>query len=422
MTKNNRNHGEDLRGATRLALDATLGVMSLVESMHRTIASGPAILGSPLAVPAKLITGVVYGTIRGVTELVGTGIDVALTELAPLLGEGVAGPEREAVVSALNGVLGDYMVETNNPLAIEMCLRRDGHALELTEGALREAIPDASSRVCVIVHGSSMSDLGWKRNGHDHGAELARDLGVTTVYVRYNSGRHISTNGRELAALADALVAAWPVPVEELSFVAHSMGGLVVRSACHVAELEGRAFRSKVRKAVFLGTPHHGAPLERDGVWLPVLLGVSRYSAPLARLGDIRSAGVTDLRYGNVLDEHWHGRDRFEPGDDPRQELSLPVGVDCYAIAGTLSKQPAEASEAPGASRGRIGEFLRDRLLGDGLVPVDSALGRHPEPRLALDFPASNQLMLWETGHLDLLDRPAVYEALRAWLSPASAA
>ncbi len=99
MTKNNRNHGEDLRGATRLALDATLGVMSLVESMHRTIASGPAILGSPLAVPAKLITGVVYGTIRGVTELVGTGIDVALTELAPLLGEGAAGPEREAVTA-----------------------------------------------------------------------------------------------------------------------------------------------------------------------------------------------------------------------------------------------------------------------------------------------------------------------------------
>ncbi len=423
MTKKTRNHGEDLRGATRLALDATLGVMSLVESMHRTIASGPAVLGSPLAGPAKLITGVVYGTIRGVTDLVGSGIELALTELAPLLGESEPGPEREAVVSALNGVLGDYMVETRNPLAIEMCLRRDGHPLELTADALNAAIPEATGRVCVLVHGSSSTDLQWTRNGHDHGAALARDLGVTTVYVRYNSGLHVSTNGRSLATLLDALVAAWPVPLEAIDFVAHSMGGLVLRSALHIAEAEGGAFRAKVRKAVFLGTPHHGAPLERGGVWVPVLLGVSRYSAPLARLGDIRSAGVTDLRWGNVLDEHWHGRDRFEPGDDPRESLSLPAGVECYAIAATLSREPdaATADNATRAARSRIGEVLRHRLVGDGLVPVDSALGRHAEARLALDFPATNQLIVWETGHLDLLDRPAVYDALRAWLSPATA-
>lgn len=394
---------EQLRGASRLAVDATRGVMEVVEAMHRTIASGPAVLGAPLKGPVALLAGPVYGGLRGVTKLVGASIDLALGRLAPLLGERSAGPEADALLAAVNGVLGDYLMETANPLAIPMRLRDEGRPVELEPRALRATFPSASGRLLVLVHGSSMTDRQWSRQGHDHGGALARELGVSPLYLHYNTGLHVSTNGRELAGLLERLVDAWPVPVDEVLLLGHSMGGLVARSACHAAELEGLRWRRSLRALVCLGTPHHGAPLERAGNWVETLLGVSRYSAPLARLGRVRGAGVTDLRFGNVLDEHWQGQDRFTLQGDRRVPLPLPGDVQCFAIAAALAKDSS--------ARGR---------LSDGLVPVDSALGRHPEPALHLNFPEDHQLVVWETGHVGLLSHPEVYATLRRWLSPPS--
>jgi len=397
MAKRTRSHVTDLRGASRLAVEATKGVTELVEEMHRTIGGGPAILGRPFELPMRLITGIVYGGIRGATSVVGVGIDGALAQLAPFLGESRPGPEREAVLAALNGVLGDYLEETNNPLAIEMHIRHQATANGDGDGGRR----GANRRLLVMVHGLCMNDQLWCQSGHDHGAALARDLGYEPVYLHYNSGRHISTNGREFAVLLDRFVSAWPVPLDEIVVVGHSMGGLVTRSACWAAEAAGFGWRDKLRAVVFLGTPHHGAPLERGGSWVETLLGVNRYSAPFARLGKVRSAGVTDLRFGNVLDEHWQGLDRFELGDDPRSPLPLPDGVACYAIAGVLT----------GGVVGGLG--------GDGLVPVDSALGQHDEPELALAFPVAHKWTGEGVGHLELLNRVEVYETIRSWLAPA---
>jgi pimeloyl-ACP methyl ester carboxylesterase len=395
-----RNHADDLRAASRLAVEATTRVTEVVEAMHTTIASGPAVLGKPLSGPVRLINGVVYGSIRGVTRLVGASIELALAPLASVLGESAPGPEREAAVAVLNGVLGDYLAETKSPLALGMRLRRDGHAFELDREALRAALPHASGKLLVLVHGSSMNDLQWRRGGHDHGEALARDLGYVPLYLQYNSGRHVSTNGRELDALLERLVTEWPVPVDELVLLAHSMGGLVARSACHLSELgASRLWRKKLTRLVCVGTPHHGAPLERGGNWLDVLLGVSRYSAPLARLAKLRSAGVTDMRFGNVLDEDWAGRDRFALGRDTRAKVALPAGVACYAIAGTTSREGAK------------------NYFGDGMVPVDSAFGRHARADLNLAFPEAHRWIAPGIGHMDLLGRPEVYEKLRSWLS-----
>src|SRR5688572_21371894 len=110
--KKTRSHVDDLRGASRLAVEATRGVTDLVRAMHIEIAAGPGVLGRPLEAPARLVTGLVYETIRGVTGLVGAAIDLGLAQLAPLLGESAPGAEREAVLAALNGVLGDYLAET----------------------------------------------------------------------------------------------------------------------------------------------------------------------------------------------------------------------------------------------------------------------------------------------------------------------
>jgi len=392
MTKHARSHIDDLRGASRLAVEATRGVTALVERMHLTIASGPAVLGRPLATPARVATAPVYATIKGITKLVGASLDVALAKLVPLVAATPPGPAREALLAVVNGVLGDYLETTANPLAIAMHLRHAGIPFE--PGALA----DATAKIVVLVHGSCMTDGQWLRAGHDHGAALA-ELGYTPLYVRYNSGLHISTNGRRLAALLDELVAGWPVPIDELVLVGHSMGGLVARSACHVAGELAQPWLARVRALITIGSPHHGAPLERGGNWFERMLELTPYSAPLAILGRIRSAGVTDLRHGNVLDADWDGHDRFAHGRDVRTACPLPARVACYAIAGTLSPEPGT------------------RLRSDGMVPVDSALGVHARAEKCLAFPAAHRAIAYGTGHVELLGARDVYATIRGWLA-----
>ncbi|HLL24616.1 MAG TPA: alpha/beta fold hydrolase [Kofleriaceae bacterium] len=378
MSKHARNHLDDLRGASRLAVDATRGVTDIVERMHRTLGWGTALLGRP-----------VYASIHGITRLVGAGIERLLAELAPLVDSSVTGSQRDALLAVVNGVLGDYLVASENPLAIEMHLRHAGAPLDVA------ALADPRAKIAVLVHGSCMTEGQWLRAGHDHGAALALDLGYTPLYVRYNSGLHISTNGRTLAALLDSLVATWPVAIDELVLIGHSMGGLVAHSACHI----GGAWREQVRALIMLGSPHHGAVLERGGNWIDRTLELTPYSAPLAALGRIRSAGVTDLRHGNLLDSDWEGHDRFAHGHDMRAHHALPAGLACYAVAATLSPEPGP------------------RLRGDGLVSVDSALGKHEVAARCLAFTDERRAIVYGTGHIDLLGAPAVYEALRRWLS-----
>lgn len=394
----------DLRGASRLIVDGVTGVTDIVESMHRNISGLAPIVGRPRVGPTRGVTGLVYRSVRGVSRLVGGQVDFALKHLAPLLDRRVdlarheAG-RAEARLAALNGVLGDYLEATGNPLSIPMRLRSEGRKLALERQELRDLFPNPSDKLVVMVHGLCMNDLQWTREvddehshdqrGHDHGAALAKDLGYTPVYLHYNSGLPITTNGRRFAELLESLVGEWPVPVRELVVVGYSMGGLVARSACHHAKLAGHDWPSRLARLVFLGTPHHGALLERAGNWLDVLLGISPYSAPIARLGGIRSDGIRDLRYGNVID---HRRDSTEP-------IQLPEGVECFAIA--ASRQPGP----DGACR-----------RGDGLVAVKSALGDHRDPRRSLGISRSRQAEFYGLKHFDLLSSREVYDQIQRWL------
>jgi hypothetical protein len=407
MAKQSHLRSSDLHGISRMTIDAVVGLTDLVEAMHHNIASRSALLGKPPAGRTRGITGFVYGSIRGVTRLVGGGLDAVLGRLVPFFGDKTSSPEREAVLAILNGVLGDYLEDSGNPMAIRMCLRRGGRPLSLEKADLAAAIPDAGGKLLVLAHGLCMNDLQWARQGHDHGAALQRDLGFTPVYLHYNSGRHISTNGRELADLLEALLGNWPVPVAELAILGHSMGGLLARSAWHYGTAAGHAWPRQLRKLVFLGTPHHGAPMERGGNWIDTLLGISPYTAPLSRLGKIRSAGITDLRHTFLLDEDWHGRDRFARPAVRHAAVPLPEGVQCFAIAATTGKQAGD---------------LKDRLIGDGLVPLASALGCHADHDRNLMFPLSRQWIACETGHFDLLSSLPAYERIRQWLAQESPA
>jgi pimeloyl-ACP methyl ester carboxylesterase len=392
MAKPTRTNLSDLRGVARMAVDASTGIVDIVETMHRTVQRVPGPLGRKPTDRTRGITGLVYRTVRGSMQLVGTGLDRALAPLGQLLPEGESTPTRDAYLSAVNGVHGDYLARTGNPLALEMTLRHRGRQVEVTDlaGSLAAAgCPPITGRILLLVHGLCMSDLHWLRDGHDHGEALARELGLTPLYLRYNSGLSVAGNGLALSGLLESLLEAWPVRVQDLAIVGHSMGGLVARSALHHAVGSGRRWPSQLGRVVCLGTPHHGAPLERGGHGLDFLLDLSPYSAPFTRIGGQRSAGIKDLRHGNVT----AGEHRF---------VQLPPDIRCYAIAGLLTTGRASAA---------------DRLVGDGLVPLDSALGRHKSVTRTLAVPPERQWVARGTGHLDLLGRAEVYRQLHRWFS-----
>jgi pimeloyl-ACP methyl ester carboxylesterase len=392
--------GDDLRGLGRLAVDAVTGVAHIAEGLHRNISGRASIVGASRQGPTKGITGLVYSSVRGVSRLVGHGLDAALTAATPLLAQTRSPPIRDAAVAALNGVFGDHLERRANPLAIHMQLRRDGHALELNPDSLRAHLPDLGPKPLLLIHGLCLNDRQWLREGHDHGAALARDLGFTPIYLFYNSGRHVADNGRELAALLQQLVDNWPVPIESLHLLGHSMGGLVARSAIHHATQESLPWATQLTTLSCLGTPHHGAPLERAGSWADAIIGFSPYTAPFMKLGESRSAGIKDLRFGRLIDtQTQHPRHR-----DTRAAAPLPSGVRCHAIAATRA-----ALDSPGT-----------RKPGDGLVPIPSALGLHRDPRLSLDFPESQRFVAHECSHFDLLNKAEVYQRLHDWLALAA--
>ena len=308
------------------------------------------------------------------------------------------------MLAGLNGVHGDFLAASHNPLAIQMSLRSGGRSLVLERDALAAAFPAASSRVVVLSHGLCMNDRQWQRRGHDHGAALANDLGYTPVYLHYNSGLHISSNGRACADLLERLADQWPQPLDELVIIGHSMGGLVARSAVHYGVQAGHAWPRRLRRIIFLGTPHHGSPWEQIGAWLGKIPTGSRYMAPFGRLARMRSAGITDLRYGSLVDEDWAGGDRFAHGPDLRADVPLPKDVECCVVAGSLGA----AGTLRGAAKGA--------LLGDGLVTVDSALGIHADPSRSLLVGEDCRWVGYNLGHLDLLGSREVYEQIRTWL------
>jgi pimeloyl-ACP methyl ester carboxylesterase len=291
----------------------------------------------------------------------------------------------------MNGLYGDHFARTRNPLAIEMHLVHDGTMLDIASPAThfeQAGRPAPTGRLLVLVHGLFMSVQQWTREDYSHGAALADALGCTPLYLRYNSGLHVAENGPLLAEMLEKLVERWPRRVEEITVIGHSMGGLVARSACVAGAAQRHRWPGLLRKLVFLGTPHHGAPIERGNHGLDYALDLSPYSAPFTRLGKARSAGIRDLRHGTIT----AGGHRFVP---------LPKDVDCYAIAATLGSRRS---------------LLADRLVGDGLVPVDSALGRHTDRDRSLRIPKSHCWVATGMGHLELLRRPEVYAQLKSWL------
>lgn len=396
-----------LQGSVRLAFDAAEGITTIVERMHETIARRPLPLARQPAEPGKahgLIASSVYSMIRGINNAIREGVDWSF---AAVPGSSSTHPVSDAeirMVAALNGAFGDHLEATGNALATPMRIITSDGALDLDPAALRASLPDATPHVVVLIHGLSLSERSWNRRDADSmGERLQRELGFTPLYLRYNSGRHISTNGQELSELLDQLSAAWPVPIESLSLIGHSMGGLISRSAGWYAAQTQSPWLDHLQRVVCLGTPHHGSPLEKAGHAFDLAMQRLPYTAPLA-VGKGRSAGIKDLHHGDLLDEDWQGQHPDRPRRDNRRPVPLLPDVDYYFAAATL---------------GRDRQDPLGHLLGDLLVRLDSAVGSHRDDLRQLDIPPDHCRVFHEKNHFDLLDDAQVHQQVVDWFSEA---
>jgi pimeloyl-ACP methyl ester carboxylesterase len=400
---------DEVRALSRLTFtelgDATGGI----GGVHRAVAARVFGLTGPTAAPARLLhdgisTGV-YRALRAGATLVGWSADAALARRDAHGGRALSSePRGAAAIAAINGLIGDRLEREGSVLAQPMAVRVRGTIVDAeSDGAVADAFPDARPRLVVFLHGLMETELAWRWGGGEpYGERLARDLGCTPVHVRYNTGRHISENGRSLSELLEALVASWPVEARDVALVGHSMGGLVARAACWCGARDDAAWTRRVRHTVSLGTPHMGAPLEQAVHVASAALHVVPETRPLAGFLRRRSAGIRDLRGGSLVDEDWHGRDPEALRAAALAEVPLHDGATHCFVTATVTR----------SQRHPVG-----RLLGDALVLVPSASGRSKARRIGFEDEYGHHV--GGTHHLALLNHPAVYEKLRAWLSVA---
>ena len=406
----------DIQAVGDLAGEASSVVTRLVRGMHAGIAGR--VFGSigPSAAPTRTIHD---GLTRAIYGGVGRGLRGASHALGAVAAEiwGDDGHEAletrigpAAAIAAVNGIYGDQLTERENPLAGAMAIRLRGRPVALSAESLATAFPTATNRVVVFVHGWCLTERSWSRqpreglenrDSRSYGERLQADLGFSPVHLRYNTGLHISVNGRTLAEILDRLHAHWPVPITELVLVGHSMGGLVARSACHYGAQQQHHWTGAVSHVVCLGSPHLGADLEKGvniGSWALARLPETR---AIATFLNTRSDGVKDLRFGACLDEDWSDGDPDEFLRDRCQEAPFLPHATYHFVASTVAPP------------------LLGMIAGDHLVRSRSAAGRGTSRRIPFD--AAQGLTLTGLNHFDLLNHPLVYAKLRDWLTQSPA-
>jgi len=407
MTQLVRKTDDEAAALARLGFEELRGFTESIGTTERDIAGrvfGYVPLGKPIKYVHDAVARGVVGALGGAASTAGRGAEVLVSRR----------PRPERPLSAtvpggiglgvLNGLVGDRLERDSSPLQQPMSVRVGGLPVALRRSALADAFPQATPQLVVFVHGLMGEEHGWllgRRQGReDYGSRLGREFGFTPVYLRYNTGRHISENGRSLAELLERVVAEWPVAVEEVALVGHSMGGLVSRSAAHTAALEEMAWVKHVREVISLGSPHMGAPLEQAVHY--AAFGLSRL--PETRMmGSFlrrRSSGIRDLRQGSLVDADWRDRNPDALRAEACEEVPLLEGATHCFVSATVTRSP----------RHPLG-----RMVGDTLVLVPSASGRSRTRKLG--FEAEFGLHIGATHHIALLNHPAVYEKLQAWLA-----
>jgi pimeloyl-ACP methyl ester carboxylesterase len=387
--------------------------VSTAESLHAAVAGRIFRSTAPLSAPTRLvhdgIARAVYGAVRLVTRAATTAAASSISLLTGDDNRPLSMSRRgRAAVSAVNALIGDALEEEGSPLAIPMAIRRRGADVPCAPEVLRRAFRRPTPRLAVFLHGLGQTEERWQRGVARHGGrarlpfgeQLRRDFDITPIDVRYNTGLHISDNGQRLSDLLENLLDAWPVTVEELVLIGHSMGGLVARSACHAGTATGWRWPTRVRHLIALGSPHTGVPLEKSVHAVAWALHAVPETRAIARILDMRSAGIRDLRFGYLVEDDWRNEDPARLLHDSRSDASTLPGCTYTFITATLTRDPKHPL-------GWLG--------GDFLVRTESAAGRRRDGSVVV--PADEVVHVGPLSHFDLLDHPLVYAQIRDALS-----
>ncbi len=386
-------------GLAQLATMGVVEVTDIVEAIHREIMLRP--LGrfneGNLTKWQRGITGRIYGTVRQVMLLVGNNLASGLrlyNNMSSQKNTQHLPRSLRRLVNILNGVMGDHLVNHHNPLAISMVLYN-------TEGHLQQE--QLSGRVIILCHGLCMSHLSWNIPDHKSlGEAIAHSQPESTIlYLNYNTGRRISSNGRQFSKVLQNVVSNNP-NITQIDLIGHSMGGLVSRSALFYGKEQGFDWVKQVGNLITLGSPHHGASLERIGYFVQDMIGRLPFAGSLAKLGDLRSAGIIDLRYGSIRDADWkflEGRSVLPT--EFRHPTRLPLHVNTYFVAATIVEAHYDSKATS--------------LLGDGLVTIESALGEYTDEH-TLMVPEGRKAVFYGVSHYNLLYSGRVHKQVVAWL------
>jgi Putative serine esterase (DUF676) len=409
-----REDDSELGALAELAADGFGSAVTRVQELHEAVARRSfGSVGAAGAAPKAAhdaVASTIYATVRGAGALLGRA--AAGTVRANGGGPRITDhPRGRLAQGALNGMWGDRLEASGNALAVPMAIRVHGRDVDPHDaGALRAAFPDATARPVVFVHGLCESDAAWAIRAREHGGTYAsRVLGDpqiagTAVTIRYNTGLHVSENGRRLAALLEALTENWPTAVERLSLIGHSMGALVIRSAGHAAtltETEAQRWPGLVDTTIALGAPHLGAPLEQAAHFATWALSGVPESRPIAAILGARSVGIKDLRHGRLVDAEWEDLDPVALRGFARTEVPLLPNARHHVVAATLHEDP---------------DHPLARILGDLLVLTPSAHGLQGRRRV-IAFEEESCRHVGGHDHFDLLNSPALDGFLREWLT-----
>lgn len=396
------------RYADEALLSPVQGVHSAISERVFTVVSG----GSGVVKRAHdAASAGVYGALK----LGGKGAGAAISAAGRVAG----GAEERTTISdsglgrgaqaAINGLIGDRLEEGGSPLAVRMALRLPHRDVECTRESIEAAFERTTPRLAIFVHGLCETEEAWwlgtkadpdaeEPAPRTYGQKLRDDLDFSPLYLRYNTGLHISENGRRLSRLLEELCREWSVEVQEVAVIGHSMGALVARSACHEAVEEGRAWVGRTKHVICLGAPNTGSWLEKV-----VNVGGAAFkripeTKPFVDFLELRSDGIRDLRFGYLRDEDWLDKDRDEPLRNHSSPLAPVPGIGYHFVSGCLTSSERHPLAA---------------AIGDVLVRKASAaspLGPDGKPH-------GDSRHVQGASHFHLLNHPRCYGHIREWLS-----
>jgi triacylglycerol lipase len=260
-----------------------------------------------------------------------------------------------------------------------------------------------SPKICILIHGLLNNETVWDfKDKSNYGSFLNQELGYTAFYLRYNSGLHISDNGKALTTILEQFYDNYPIEIEEISIIAHSMGGLVTHSACFYAQKNGLKWTTKLKNIFLLATPHLGSYLEKfANVTTHILAKVPNWHTRMVgKILNLRSSGIKDLRFGYVTEDDWKDEQPDSFLKNTKKNTPKLLNTTYYIISARLTEKE---------------KHWMTQLFGDILVSTRSATAQSKNTE-GYHFPTENHFAFAKTYHFQLMTNRAVYEKIKEWL------